>query len=89
MHDNVWNILFTDGIRKHNHLTQGRSQRGKGEIPPPPKPQNFCRKMVLFPKALFLVTNFQKNQFFYRICFFRPNARKSNAWFDKFFEKYA
>ena len=39
---------------------QGRSQGGKGEIPPPPKPKNCCRKMVLFPKALFLVTNFQK-----------------------------
>ena len=36
--------------------------RGKwGKSPPPPKPKK-CRKMVLFPKALFLVTNFQKNK---------------------------
>ena len=31
---------------------------GKGEIPP--KPKKCCRKVVLFPKALILVTNFPK-----------------------------
>ena len=36
---------------------QGRTQGG---FPPPPKPKKCCRKMVLFPKALFLVTNFRK-----------------------------
>ena len=43
---------------------QGRSQGGKrGEISPPPRNRkNCCRKMVLFPKALFLVTNFRKNK---------------------------
>ena len=39
---------------------QGRSQGGKGEIPPSPNRKNCCRKMVLFPKAVFLVTNFPK-----------------------------
>ena len=38
---------------------QGRSQ-GEGETPPPETEKNCCRKMVLFPKALFLVTNFRK-----------------------------
>ena len=33
--------------------------RGKGEIPPPRNGKNCCRKMVLFAKAPFLVTNFQ------------------------------
>ena len=34
--------------------------RGKGGNSPPPNRKNCCRKMVLFPKALFLVTNFPK-----------------------------
>ena len=124
--------------------------RGKGEIPPGNR-KNCCRKLVLFPKALFLVTNFRKiklknknkNQFFNSSfiknfqnflkisqqfaffvqtrkkltnglltcfekyakkcifsdflrkicsqnfptnCVFRPNARKTNAWFMKLFE---
>ena len=47
----------------------------RGGYPPPPKPKNV--ENVLFPKALFLVTNFPKHkikiknkikiQFFYRI----------------------
>ena len=42
-------------------LLQGRSQGGKGgKFPPPPNRKNCCRKMVLFPKALFLVTNIRK-----------------------------
>ena len=40
-------------------------------VTPPPKPKNCCRKMMLFPKALFVVTNFPKIiiiiQFFYSI----------------------
>ena len=39
---------------------QGRSQRVKGEKFPPENRKNYCRKMVFFPKALFLVTNFPK-----------------------------
>ena len=39
---------------------QGRSQRGKqGNLRPLPKPKNCC-KMMLFPKALFLVRTFPK-----------------------------
>ena len=42
-------------------INQGRSQGERGEIPPPPRNRKkCCRKMVLFPKALFLVTNFRK-----------------------------
>ena len=32
----------------------------EGEIGRPPKPKECCGKMVLFPNALFLVTNFRK-----------------------------
>ena len=41
---------------------QGRSQVGKGGNSPHPSEteKNCCRKMVLFPKALFFVTNFRK-----------------------------
>ena len=39
---------------------KGVARGETGEIPPPPKPKKCCRKMVLFPKALFLVTNFRK-----------------------------
>ena len=59
--------------------------------------------MVLFSKALFLVTNFPKiikNSIFilsfhqkfsqnFNTCHFSSKARKSNAWFDNFFENYA
>ena len=38
--------------------SQGRSQGEAGN--PPRNRKNCCRKLVLFPKALFLVTNFQK-----------------------------
>ena len=34
------------------------SGKGVGEIPPPRNRKNSCRKMVLFSKALLLVTNF-------------------------------
>ena len=62
---------------------------------------------MLFPKALFLVTNFPKiiknsifslnfHQKFAKfsqncpiMCVFLPNARKINAGFVNFFEKYA
>ena len=85
--------------------SQGGGERGN---PPPPKPKKCCRKMVLFQKALFLVTNFRKKikikKFNFSIEFssknfkmfsklinflFSPNAEKINAWFVKFFEKYA
>ena len=78
------------------------------ERPPPPEMEkNCCRKMILFPKALFLATTFPKivknsifllnfyqkfskiSQNFPKIRIFRPNTRKINAWFVKFFEKYA
>ena len=35
--------------------------RGKGEKFLLPKPIKCCRKMMLFPKALFLITDFQLN----------------------------
>ena len=86
---------------------QGRSQGEGGNLP---QPKKCCRKMVLFPKALFLVTNLPKKiknkkiPFFYRIfiknfqnflwiyqqfAFFVQTRKKINAWFLKFFEKYA
>ena len=79
---------------------RSQGEEGGGIPPPPPKPKNCCRKMMLFPKALFLVTIFPKiiknsifllnfdpkfSQNFPTICVFRPNALKINAWFDKFF----
>ena len=33
----------------------------RGEIPPETE-KNCCRKVMLFPKAQFLVTNFRKNK---------------------------
>ena len=43
--------------------------------------------------SIFLLNVYLKfsniSQNFPTICGFRPNARKSNAWFVKFFEKYA
>ena len=84
-----------------------RRQRGTQGTSPPRNRKNCCRKMVLFPKALFLATTFPKlakhlifllnfyqnfskfSQNFPTICVFRPNARKSNEWFVKFFWKYA
>ena len=41
-------------------IGKGVARGGRGEIPPPETEKNCCRKMVLFPKALFLVTNFRK-----------------------------
>ena len=83
-------------------------RRGLGGFnPPPPTGKNCCRKMMLFPKFLFLATNFlniDKNsiillnfhqkfskfsQNFPTICGFRPNARKINACFVKYFENSA
>ena len=49
LHDLMWNL---------HTAQQGRSQGEMGEIPT--KPNKLCRKMVLFPEALFLVTNFPK-----------------------------
>ena len=41
--------------------TKGIATGGKGEISPPPRDgKHCCRKMMLFSKALFLVTNFPK-----------------------------
>ena len=45
------------------HQSQGRSQGGKGGNPPETE-KIVVEKMVLFPKALFLVTNFQKIKIF-------------------------
>ena len=50
-----------------------------------------------FPKvaknSIFLLNFYQKfskfSQNFQNNCVFRPNARKINAWFVKFFGKYA
>ena len=83
---------------------QWRRQGGtQGTFPPPEIEKNCCRKMMLFPKALFLASTlpkFAKNSFFLlnsyqkfskfsqnfqTVCVFCPNARKSNAWFVKFF----
>ena len=45
---------------------QGRSQREGGKSPLPRNRKNCCRKMILFPKALILVTHFPKIvRFFY------------------------
>ena len=44
----------------HIHVHKGVARRGRGEAPLPETEKNCCREMVLFRKALFLVTNFQK-----------------------------
>ena len=39
---------------------QGGAGGRQGTVPPPPKLKKCCRKMMLFPRALFLETSFQK-----------------------------
>ena len=66
---------------------------GGGKIRPPPKPKNYCRKIMLFPKAKFIVRYFGKItiQFNFQIEFssitFKicqqsvfPKGRKIHAW---------
>ena len=50
-----------DMSSKNNNggISTGRC-KGVARGPPPQTEKNCCRKMVLFPKALFLVTNFPK-----------------------------
>ena len=80
--------------------SHGRSHGERGEFSP--KPKNCCRKMKLFPKALFVVTNIPKiiKKFNLSIEFssknfqnfptmfvsFRSNARKINTWFVNFWK---
>ena len=46
---------------KNAETFKGVARGERGEIPTHPRNgKNCCRKMVLFPKALFLVTNFRK-----------------------------
>ena len=46
----------------HCKIRQWRRQGGgdTGNVPPPEIEKNCCRKMMLFPKALFLATTFPK-----------------------------
>ena len=89
------------GLIFHTHLIGAARGRGNiGNVPPSQNGTNCWRKLMLFRKALFLATTFPKivkssiflllfYQNFPTICVFRPNARKINAWFVKFLEKYA
>ena len=95
-------MVFIGATTIWEHMERPEMER------PPRNGKNCCRKMILFPKALFLATTFRKivknsifqlnfyqkfskiSQNFPTIRVFRPNARKiKNAWFVKFFEKYA
>ena len=40
--------------------SSGAGRGGTGKVPPPPKLKKLCRKIMLFPKALFLATTFPK-----------------------------
>ena len=42
-------------------VLKGVAKGERGKSPPPRNRKNCYRKMVVFPKALFLVTNFRKN----------------------------
>ena len=56
-----WGVFFGGG---ETYINKGVA-RGKGVESPPPETEKNCgRKMVLFPKALFLflLTNFRKNK---------------------------
>ena len=86
---------------------KGVARRKGVKSTPPRNGKNCCRKMMLFQKALFIVTKFPKlvknsiflwnfhqnfskfSQNFPTICVIRPNSRKINAGFVKFFEKRA
>ena len=65
-----WLVMLAESMFARQEWGKGVA-RGDGGIPP--KPKIFCRKLVLFPRALFLVTNFRKN--FPTICVFLQNAR--------------
>ena len=79
IHTSLLSILICTGQMAYtpcylNTLYIGGFMGVRGENPPRSR-KNCCRKMVLFPNALFLVTNFpkiiQKMQFFY--CIFIKN----------------
>ena len=55
-----WNALWTCMFCFSLTWNEGRSQGERGETPSPRNRKNCCRKLALFPKALFLVTNFRK-----------------------------
>ena len=59
--DSLVNSTYFNQFLKITSTTRAQPGGERGE-PPPPKPKNCRRKMVLFPKALFLVTNFRKNK---------------------------
>ena len=60
--------------------TQWLTQEGGG-VQPPPEPENCCRKMMLFPTALFLAKNFHNNR---RIPFSIAFSPKIFKVFSKF-----
>ena len=83
------------------YYVQGRSQGEGGN--PPAETEKIVENCVISEGSIFnnkFSKINKKIQFFYRIfikkfqnfpiiCFFRPNVRKPNAVFVKFFEKYA
>ena len=48
-------VVSHGSVEQNKGVARGK---GGGESPPPPKP----KKIVFFPKALFLVTHFRKNK---------------------------
>ena len=59
------------------YLGQWRSQGGtRRTFPPPRNGKNWCRKMMLFPKALFLATNF-------------PQLAKNSILLLHFYQKFS
>ena len=60
---NCKGFLNFSKISKTLQLSDSGVRRGLQCSTPPPEPEkNCCRKMMLFPKALFLETTFPKNR---------------------------
>ena len=84
-------------LHEEKHTSIGATRRGIGNAPPPEMGKNFCGKVILFSRAL-TFPKLVKNPLFIQVAskifaifppiiyMFRPNAKKINVGFLKFFE---
>ena len=55
----IFEYIYSPNLQE-SPLNIGAAKGDIGNVPPPPEMEKCCRKMMLFPKALFLATTFQK-----------------------------
>ena len=68
----MWNIIHISGVIYVEFLGWPTN----GNVPPPPKLKTCCRKMRLFPKALFLASTF-------------PKVSKNSIFLLNFYQKFS